>query len=113
MFESINPATGEPIEQVPFIDDVQLEQRLQSTALAAEQWQQHTIEARATLLMAVAEQLSQSRETLARLMAQEMGKLYREGLAEVDKCASACVYFAEHAQAMLQHDVIETPARRS
>ena len=95
MFESINPATGEPIEQVPFIDDVQLEQRLQSTALAAEQWQQHTIEARATLLMAVAEQLSQSRETLARLMAQEMGKLYREGLAEVDKCASACVYFAE------------------
>ena len=113
MFISQNPATGEIIDRVPFMAGAQLEQRLQNAAVAAEQWEQYSHSARATLLMAVADRLTQTREALARLMALEMGKLYREGLAEVDKCAAACRYFAEHAEAMLQDEPVTTPASRS
>ena len=113
MFISQNPATGEIIDRVPFMAGAQLEQRLQNAAVAAEQWEQYSHSARATLLMAVADRLTQTREALARLMALEMGKLYREGLAEVDKCAAACRYFAEHAEVMLQDEPVTTPASRS
>lgn len=113
MFTCQNPATGELISTVPFIEDAELEQHLQQAAQAAEQWQQYTLSARAELLLAVADKLSQSRERLASLMALEMGKLHREGLAEVDKCAAACVYFAENAHSMLRNDAVETPAQRS
>lgn len=113
MFTCQNPATGELISTVPFIEDAELEQHLQQAAQAAEHWQQYTLPARAELLLAVADKLSQSRERLASLMALEMGKLHREGLAEVDKCAAACVYFAENAHTMLRNDAVETPAQRS
>jgi succinate-semialdehyde dehydrogenase/glutarate-semialdehyde dehydrogenase len=46
-------------------------------------------------------------------MAVEMGKLVKEGLAEIDKCAAACSYYAEHAAGYLRDVPIATEARRS
>lgn len=38
-------------------------------------------------------------KTLARLMAEEMGKPVRDGVAEIEKCAAACTFFADRAAA--------------
>jgi succinate-semialdehyde dehydrogenase/glutarate-semialdehyde dehydrogenase len=49
----------------------------------------------------------------ARLMAEEMGKPFKDGVAEAEKCATCCDYFAEHAERHLADEIVATDARKS
>ena len=49
----------------------------------------------------------------ARLMAEEMGKPVRDGVAEVQKCAVGCDYYAENAERFLAPEMVKTEARKS
>src|SRR5438309_10627631 len=49
----------------------------------------------------------------ARTITLEMGKPIVQSEAEIDKCALACEYYAEHAEAMLAPQPRETDAARS
>src|ERR1700726_4055720 len=49
----------------------------------------------------------------ARLMAEEMGKPIRDGIAEIQKCAGGCDYFAENAERFLAPEPVATEARKS
>jgi len=53
------------------------------------------------------------RAEYARTMTLEMGKPIVQGEAEVDKCAWACEYYADHAEAFLAEQPRETEASRS
>ncbi len=46
-------------------------------------------------------------------MAQEMGKPLAQGRGEVEKCAWACEYYADHAEGFLAPEPVETDALRS
>lgn len=46
-------------------------------------------------------------------MALEMGKVLTEGEAEIDKCANACEWFAEHGPDLLADRPVSTEADRS
>ena len=100
-FISFNPATGRQNGRFEALDADQLERRLQQSAEAAEGWRHRPFAERAALLNQVAAQLSANRERLALCITREMGKLLSESLAEVDRCARECAYFAAHGQAML------------
>ncbi|WP_432470291.1 NAD-dependent succinate-semialdehyde dehydrogenase [Amphritea sp. HPY] len=112
-FETRNPATGELLEQFDQLTDVQLEQRLNQAETTAHAWAASSFDERSQLLKAVATELHQQRQSLAETISLEMGKLLSEALGEVDKCALACSYYAEHSAEMLQDELVETPARRS
>lgn len=112
-FETRNPATGELVQQYPLLTDDQLELRLQLADQASDAWSVSRFAERSALLMAVADQIESRRQQLADTISLEMGKLLAEALGEVDKCALACRHYAEHAESMLQDDIIETPAQRS
>src|SRR5204863_3004052 len=57
--------------------------------------------------------LRRDKEQHATLMAREMGKPIEQGRAEVEKCATCCDYFAEHAEKFLIAEVIPTEASQS
>jgi succinate-semialdehyde dehydrogenase/glutarate-semialdehyde dehydrogenase len=57
--------------------------------------------------------LRDKKEYYARLMTMEMGKLLRESMAEVEKCAWVCDFYADQAAEMLKDEVIATDASRS
>lgn len=65
------------------------------------------------MLERAADRLTEGREAYARLMAEEMGKPVPQGLAEADKCAWVCRYYAENGAAHLAAEVISTDARES
>jgi succinate-semialdehyde dehydrogenase/glutarate-semialdehyde dehydrogenase len=64
-------------------------------------------------MMKAAEILERDRERFGRLMTLEMGKPLKAAIAEAVKCATACRYYAEHAEKLLADEVIETGARKS
>jgi acyl-CoA reductase-like NAD-dependent aldehyde dehydrogenase len=100
-FISYHPASGAEVERVDALSATDLELRVQQNAMAAREWRHSAFAERSALLNRLASLLSANRERLALTMTREMGKLLSEGLAEVDRCARECTYFAAHGQAML------------
>jgi succinate-semialdehyde dehydrogenase/glutarate-semialdehyde dehydrogenase len=57
--------------------------------------------------------LKSKEEELALLMAREMGKVKKEGIAEIEKCVRVCEYYAANAESFLQNELIETEASKA
>lgn len=76
-------------------------------------WRFSPIEKRQLLLNKLAALFLERKTELAELMAREMGKPITQGLAEIEKCASACRYYSDSAPSFLDDVVIDTDARLS
>ena len=112
-FQVISPVDGRLLKEIESWDESQIERAINGAHLAQPMWAARSFAERAIQLKAVGEQFRLQRESLARLITEEMGKLYKESLAEVDKCTWVCDYYAEHAEAFLADELIESDAGRS
>ena len=113
VFTSINPATAEKVWACDAWDSEHIERALAETALATPPWAATQLTERCRLLRRAAEVLRHNIEELAGLITVEMGKLRAEARAEVEKCALACDYYAEHAPAFVVDEVIPSDAGKS
>ena len=111
--QAINPATGELIRDYPEHLPDEVGRRLERAARAFPPWRERAPGSRAALLAAAAAVLRARREEFAALMTDEMGKTLASAESEVDKCARACDWFAEHAEAMLAPRRVATEAASS
>jgi succinate-semialdehyde dehydrogenase / glutarate-semialdehyde dehydrogenase len=111
--ESINPATGELIESFEEISDSNLEVALQQAQQTFSRYRRTAFAERASWLLRAAQILDSEREKWARLMTQEMGKTYKAAVAEAQKCAAGCRYFAENGALFLADEAIQTDANQS
>lgn len=111
--EIVNPATGQVAYRHELMQAGDIEQRLQAAAQAFPGWAARSLQDRAAVLRQIAAQLRAQRSALQQAMTTEMGKLKAEALAEVDKCADACEFYADHAADYLKPQLIDTEAQRS
>ncbi len=111
--ELIHPWTGAVDYVYDYIGEAEVEQRLHAAAQAAPGWAARSLDERGALIRVVAAQLRAQRETIAATMIADMGKLRREALVEIEKSASACEYYADHAIDYLRNRMIFTEAHRS
>lgn len=112
-YTSINPATGETLQQLSLWSASELDAALSTVAAAVPGWQATALAERCGLMRRVAEVLRSRRDELARLITLEMGKLFGEAQGEVEKCAWVCDYYADHAPELLADELIGTDAGRS
>jgi succinate-semialdehyde dehydrogenase/glutarate-semialdehyde dehydrogenase len=112
-FTSVNPATGEQLFSLPAWSEEQLQQALAQVAEATPAWAATPLEQRCELIRSLAAALRRRKDSLARLITLEMGKLLTEAQAEVEKCALGCDYYAEQGPAFLADEVIATDAGKS
>src|SRR5438270_7240596 len=110
---SINPTTGEKIKEFAPHKDVDIEKALTTATTAFEKYRGEPFTKRAQLMIEVATLLEREKNELARTITLEMGKLLRDSVAEIEKCARGCRYYAENAQRFLEDEVAQTDARRS
>ncbi len=110
--ESVNPATGEPSSSTR--NDAAAEAAAVAKAHDAwKAWRKTTFAERATPMKKAAEILRERKDEFARLMALEMGKPLKQGVAEAEKCALGCDYYADHAEAHLAPEPVKTDASKS
>ena len=110
---SINPTTGETLKTFEALNKDQLQEKLQ---LAADTFRTHrrtSFKERAQLMSRAAEILENEKQTFGKLMTTEMGKPIKAAVAEAEKCAWVCRYYAENAERHLADQVVETNAQKS
>ena len=110
---TINPATGETLKTFEPLADAEILAKLERAEQAFEQYRKTSIKQRAQWLYTTAEILEQEKEQFGKLMTLEMGKLFKGAIAEVEKCASVCRYYAEHAAEFLADVPVSTDASHS
>jgi succinate-semialdehyde dehydrogenase/glutarate-semialdehyde dehydrogenase len=112
-FQSINPTTGEPFatyDEWPTEEAHDVVCKAHRDYLA---WRRTGFEHRASLMRNAAEILNKKAREYAQLMAEEMGKPLQDGIAEAEKCALACEFFADNAENFLTRQPVWTDARRT
>ena len=101
MIATINPATGETIRTFEAATDQEIDEALTRAASAFREHRLLPFAERAALMTRAAEILEADKDRLGRLMTLEMGKPISAGIAEAEKCALACRYYAERAESFL------------
>ncbi len=112
-FNSINPATGEQVGSYPEMTAGEVQTILEQCAQAQRAWGKTAFAERARLMKSVARVLLQNKEDYARMMTAEMGKVWKQGIAEVEKCAWGCEFYADHAEGFLAPEEVATEAHHS
>jgi succinate-semialdehyde dehydrogenase/glutarate-semialdehyde dehydrogenase len=113
MLKSVNPATGKIVETYESHSDKGVEKIINATDKFWHQWRTTSFSHRAIFMQNISSLLRTRKEELARLMALEMGKVLKEGISEIEKCAWVCDYYAQNAESFLENEFIETEAFRS
>ena len=111
--KTINPATGQTLRTYDELTDAELEARIANAAAAAAAYRYTSFAERAVHMLRAAEILEQEKRELGKLMTLEMGKTISSAVAEAEKCAWVCRYYAEHAEDQLRAEDVATDAARS
>jgi succinate-semialdehyde dehydrogenase / glutarate-semialdehyde dehydrogenase len=110
---SINPATGKPIRTYQEMTPEAAAAAVVQAHSAWQAWRSTPFSQRAPLMKKAASLLRQRKRELSTLMADEMGKPLAQGVAEVEKCAWVCEYYADFAESHLTPDVVKTENAKS
>ena len=105
----VNPATGGHIRTYDEHDMDDVEEALDRSEQAFNDWKTCSLRDREQLLANAADVLRENKREYAETMTQEMGKPISQAVGEVEKCAWVCDHYAEHASAYLEADHHPSP----
>ncbi|NPA36474.1 MAG: NAD-dependent succinate-semialdehyde dehydrogenase [Chlorobi bacterium] len=111
--KSFNPAKEELNQSYPAHQLDEVDEILDKSVLAFKEWRETRFEERAELLRNTADILRRKKDELARIITIEMGKHIRESVAEIEKCAWVCEYYADNGAGFLVKESVQTNASES
>lgn len=112
-YKTKNPATNETIQEFELFSDEKVVRIIDTAHKCYDDWKRTDFSERAKMMEKAASVLEDNKERYGRTMTQEMGKTYKSAVAEVEKCAWVCRYYAKNAEKFLADEVVETDASRS
>ena len=110
---SINPATNTVIHRFSTHSDQELDHFAAEASKSQKQWRKSSLEDRKKLLLKLAEILQQHAQEDAVHITAEMGKPIAASEGEIRKCASLCIYYAEHLEQFLKDELIVDAEKKS
>lgn len=110
---TVNPATGEVVKTFETLSDAEIESQVAIAHATFLQYRQTSFEQRSQWLQSAAAILEANKERLAVLITLEMGKTLKAAIAEVEKCAVVCRFYAENGAQFLADEAIATDASHS
>lgn len=112
-FQTLNPTTGELLEQFSPELPSQMQQKLERVTHEQARWQTTTLAQRQQWLANLADLLDKEKAELAQLITLEMGKIYRESVAEIDKSVEFLRWSVDQAPAVLSTKPYTSQAKQS
>src|SRR5690625_6538808 len=82
IYQTINPATGEVLNEYPTIGDGEVDTVVQQSVDAFNEWRKLTVEQRAAKVERLAQLFEDNVDELAAIMTKEMGKPLAEARSE-------------------------------
>lgn len=113
MLESINPYNQQKLWSFETDSNAVLSDKLQKASTTFAQWKKTSFSHRADLLKSAAKILLKNKDLYAQTITAEMGKVLSESVAEIEKCADVCTYFAEHGERFLADVAVQTEGKKS
>ena len=92
--QTINPMTEKILETYSYMTDAEALGVVQKSHEAFLQWRLKSLVERASLISSIGAELRKSKDEFAQLMTNEVGKLLRDSLSEIELCAAICDYTA-------------------
>jgi succinate-semialdehyde dehydrogenase/glutarate-semialdehyde dehydrogenase len=111
--KSINPYTEEVNWTYDAVSFGDCQDQIEKSRAVFPEWVSLSVKERTEYILRVAEILRQNRRIYAEIITKEMGKPIRQSLAEIEKCAWLCDYYAENAAEFLKDEIVETEAEKS
>jgi succinate-semialdehyde dehydrogenase / glutarate-semialdehyde dehydrogenase len=111
--QSINPFTGQTIKEYREYSSSEVEEIITKVDSAFHSWKLTSFEQRAICMKNLQAKLLEKKEKLAGIMVSEMGKVMRETVGEIEKCALVCSFYADNAESFLKNEPIKTEASES
>jgi succinate-semialdehyde dehydrogenase/glutarate-semialdehyde dehydrogenase len=112
-FQAVDPASGESGRRYPGHTADEALDIARAARAAFEEWRRADFAERSRLIGRAGEVLRARRDEFAALMTDEMGKTLAEGRAEIEKCASNCDWFADHAGGFLADRAVDIGGPRA
>jgi succinate-semialdehyde dehydrogenase len=107
-FATVNPSTGEKIETFTYDDVAGREKTLAQADKTFRSFRRSSPFERARLFSALAVALRKNKARLAKVITTEMGKIFAEAQAEVEKCAHEADWYAEHGPKIIADEPAPT-----
>jgi len=111
--ETLNPATEELIKTFDPISAEEIQIIIDDVNTDFLEWKNTEFSERKRLMLNASAILRKEKDKYAKILTLEMGKPITQGIAEVEKCAWVCEYYAENAEDILSKEFIETDASES
>ncbi len=110
---TVNPATGETLKTFTPLTDQEIETKLALAQSTYQEYRKTTFAQRSQWLDRAADILERDAVKYAQIMTTEMGKPLQSAIAEAEKCALVCRFYAEKAPEFLADVSIASDAGHS
>ena len=99
--QSINPYTEEINAEIELVSETEIDQVIDEAHEAFLTWKQTSFDERKALFLQLADELEKDIEECSRLQTLEMGMLYTDSKAGMEKTVELIRWFANHAEEIL------------
>lgn len=113
VIRSVNPYTEEVMNEFMTMSPAEVRAIIARSRAAFADWRDKSVTERLSHVTRLAEVLRQEKRNYAELITKEMGKPIRDAMAEVEKCATLCDYYAANAERFLAPEMVATEAKKS
>lgn len=111
--KTINPYNNNTLKEYNLHSEKDIEKILKTAEGRFQNWKKVSIKERCRLLGNVAQILEDDKQDYAEQMTLEMGKPIKQSIAEIEKCATLCDFYATNTEDFLADELIETDANES
>ena len=103
---SINPYTEEMVAEYRQMTPDEVDGEVQKARQSFSSWSNLSVAERIAYIGKLADNLRADKRKYAEIITREMGKPIRESVAEIEKCALACDYYAQNAEKFLEPEKV-------